>query len=90
MVLKVVPQFQFLSVQLVHISTTFHVWVDEWGLYRTSFHGIYKATYNWELVDKYYFTFGLMNGGYIELVFMGFIKQLITGSWLISTISRLG
>ena len=31
-------------------------------------HGIYKATYNWELVDKYYFTFGLMNGGYIELV----------------------
>ena len=38
-------------------------------------HGIYKATYNWELVDKYYFTFGLMNGGYIELVFMGFINQ---------------
>ena len=32
-------------VQLVQISTIYHVWVDGlWGLYRTSFHGIYKPT----------------------------------------------
>ena len=44
---SVLPQFQWKRVQLVHISTTFHVWVDEWGLYRTSIHRIYKPTYNW-------------------------------------------
>ena len=65
-------------VQLVQISTTFHVWVDEWGLYRTSIHGIYTPLYHCLLVDFPYelcaFTVGLMNGGYIELVFMGFIS----------------
>ena len=30
---KVVPQFEWKRVQLVNISTTFHVRVDEWGLY---------------------------------------------------------
>ena len=28
----------------VHKHDITHVWVDEWGLYRTSFHGIYKPT----------------------------------------------
>ena len=34
-------------VQLVNISTTFHVWVDEWGLFLCRIHGDYKPPYNW-------------------------------------------
>ena len=48
--------------------------MDLWDI----FYKVVPQIVSVQLVYKYYFTFGLMNGGYIELV-IGIINQFITG-----------